>query len=263
MQHDNSKDITKQSAQEYMLGLSAPTPGKYLSKPLLVCQNQSEKLLDGKSVAIVGNSGKLLHKRHGEAIDSHDAVIRFNWAPTEGYEAQVGSKTTIRLSNTHYLKAVTDDEFDKKMGKNYTGWDKDFYFTKIKNQTIVLKKMSSWVNDPETDWRINKRIEELGGNAIDCLEERFMTYCDAMLHPKLSSMGLLGVAMAIANRDEGHGAKSIDCYGFNFYQEEEEDRHYYDVMTQTKGQQAEHHNFGHEKRIFLTLLNEGVIKIHD
>lgn len=243
--------------------LPAPTPGKYLSKPLLVCQNQSEKLLDGKSVAVVGNSGKLLHHNYGEAIDAHDAVIRFNWAPTEGYEEQVGSKTTIRLSNTHYLKAVTDDEFDEKMGKNYTGWSKDFYFSKIKNEAIVLKKMSSWVNDLETDWRINKRIEELGNNTIDCLEERFMTYCDAMTYPKMSSMGLLGVAMAIANRDEGRGAKSIDCYGFNFYEEEEEDRHYYDVMTQSKEQQAEHHDFDHEKGVLLMLAKEGIIKIHD
>lgn len=261
MQHNNSTDTMLSPSQIW--ALSAPTPGKYLSKPLLVCQNQSEKFLVGKSVAVVGNSGKLLSHNYGEAIDAHDAVIRFNWAPTEGYEAQVGSKTTIRISNTHYLKAVTDDEFDEKMGKNYTGWNKDFYFTKIKNEIIVLKKMSSWVNDLETDWRINKRIEELGDNTIDCLEERFMTYCDAMTYPKMSSMGLLGVAMAIANRDEGRGAESIDCYGFNFYEEEEEDRHYYDVMTQSKEQQAEHHNFAHEKGILLTLAKEGIIKIHD
>lgn len=35
--------------------------------------------------------------------DSHDLVLRFNHAPTSGYEADVGSKTTVRILNSQVV----------------------------------------------------------------------------------------------------------------------------------------------------------------
>jgi len=32
--------------------------------------------------------------------DTHDIVMRFNHAPTQGHEVDVGSKTTIRVVNS-------------------------------------------------------------------------------------------------------------------------------------------------------------------
>ena len=49
------------------------------------------------SCAVVGNSPLLLGQRAGPAIDSHDVVIRFNFAPTRGFEHAVGSKTSMRV----------------------------------------------------------------------------------------------------------------------------------------------------------------------
>ena len=76
-------------------------------------------------------------------------------------------------------------------------------------------------------------------------------------------MGMLGIAMCVANRQDGGGAKEINCFGFNFYEEAEKDRHYYDTMTQTKEEQAGSHNFNFEKMVFKTLEKEGIINIHE
>uniref|UniRef100_A0A8B9GUB5 ST3 beta-galactoside alpha-2,3-sialyltransferase 1 n=1 Tax=Astyanax mexicanus TaxID=7994 RepID=A0A8B9GUB5_ASTMX len=46
--------------------------------------------------ALVGNSGNLEGSHYGPLIDAHDFVIRMNEGPTEGYEKDVGSKTTHR-----------------------------------------------------------------------------------------------------------------------------------------------------------------------
>jgi len=53
--------------------------------------------------AIVGSSGSLLNFQLGRAIDRHDMVLRFNGAPTKGFEKHVGSRTTFRLVTTPFL----------------------------------------------------------------------------------------------------------------------------------------------------------------
>ena len=53
-----------------------------------------------RSCAIVGSSGVLTKYRLGAEIDAHSAVFRFNRAPTAGYEAVAGKRTSFRLLNT-------------------------------------------------------------------------------------------------------------------------------------------------------------------
>jgi len=52
-----------------------------------------------KTCAVVGNSGTLLGKGFGAQIDAHDAVMRINYAPTKGFEKDVGRTTTMDLCN--------------------------------------------------------------------------------------------------------------------------------------------------------------------
>ena len=54
-----------------------------------------------KSYAVVFSSSILLNGKQGSEIDDHDYVIRFNFAPTRGFEEYVGSKTTHRFLGGH------------------------------------------------------------------------------------------------------------------------------------------------------------------
>lgn len=66
--------------------------------------------IKGKSVAIVGNAKSLFDKKHGQEIDSHDIVIRFNKGFPNNIESQ-GKKTTILMLACELSK--TDIQFYK------------------------------------------------------------------------------------------------------------------------------------------------------
>mmetsp|Transcript_24964 Transcript_24964/g.81773 ORF Transcript_24964/g.81773 Transcript_24964/m.81773 type:complete len:405 (+) Transcript_24964:140-1354(+) len=72
--------------------------------------------------AVVGNSGGLLHSLHGEAIDSHDVVYRFNQAPVEGYQQYVGARSSHESLNSAWVKQLVEGR--RKASQNWN-WRKE------------------------------------------------------------------------------------------------------------------------------------------
>lgn len=58
-----------------------------------------EAFSEARSLAVVGNAPTIMDHRHGELIDSHDIVVRFNRIQTQGLEEMIGSRTDILCVN--------------------------------------------------------------------------------------------------------------------------------------------------------------------
>jgi hypothetical protein len=52
-----------------------------------------------RSLALIGNAPCILTHKNGAVIDSHDLIVRFNRARTEGMEEAIGSRTDVLFVN--------------------------------------------------------------------------------------------------------------------------------------------------------------------
>jgi hypothetical protein len=58
-------------------------------------------------------TGELLASSYGDEIDAHDAVIRVNYPPIEGFQRHVGSKTTFDFTNHHNAQELLNPASDR------------------------------------------------------------------------------------------------------------------------------------------------------
>mmetsp|Transcript_33652 Transcript_33652/g.95190 ORF Transcript_33652/g.95190 Transcript_33652/m.95190 type:complete len:567 (-) Transcript_33652:3018-4718(-) len=79
----------EQGPEEFFSGHVLPEDGDHLFP----------NLYDGDlgTCALVGSGANLIGKQRGWEIDQHDTVLRFMDAPIEGFETDVGNKTTVAI----------------------------------------------------------------------------------------------------------------------------------------------------------------------
>ncbi len=130
------------------------------------------------SCAIVGSSSVLIDNLHGKDIDSHDAVFRSNFAPVDGYQKDVGSRTTVRICNKvyeprHFLKCLEQDPstkyyIPKLLYNTRKKYDKDFKWLaqqKLK-QTLMTPSYEFLKKTNKDVYKTSKHVELSSGTLM-------------------------------------------------------------------------------------------------
>ncbi len=111
----------------------------YMKKKIILI---SPDLFLHENIAIIGSSGSLKSGKYAKKIDDYQEVVRFNRAPTKGFENMVGSKRTLTVANAHVFSNV---QLRKK-----SGWkQKEVSFIRdLRNTSVLLfaPKGSNWKN---------------------------------------------------------------------------------------------------------------------
>jgi len=191
-----------------------------------------------ETCAIVGNSGKILDRNKGDEINNHDCIVRFNAAPTDGFESHVGSKTDFRVLNGPIMIGGSVD-----------------YVTTPRNWISGLKK-ERLILMPHRRKRKEehfKTARELAGE----FNEIYITKNDIESHSESAtkefgitkpSTGLKTILLFLSLFG------SVNLYGFGFHRENDlKKRHYWEDF---KYHGTGGHRWGKEKRFAKRLVNE-------
>jgi Glycosyltransferase family 29 (sialyltransferase). len=202
-----------------------------------------ENFLLGDSVAVVGNSGALVGSELGGEIDDHESVIRFNAAPVEGWEEDVGSKTSLRVLNAITQKGSTCN------GTDQIGLDR--LRTVVEGDRLICKRSSSEVYDIARDnySDVAKWLAVLGAKGYTLVRRELQS---AVGHRRARSKRLsLGALMAVLASTM---SDTVRLYGFGFHEEDLPDIHYWESVEKDI---TAHHDYGFEKEVIETLDRNG------
>jgi hypothetical protein len=190
------------------------------------------------TVSIVGNSGLMLTKEWGAEIDKSDIVVRFNHAPTEGYEKYVGSKTTLRVVNGHCFAGTTSPEENPTARPDFLPSlpPQDIY-CKTFNFEEFYKGIMNNVNRHNLFFSNPEFLRSVGINTPG----------------QEPTAGLIGLFLLLPF------FKQVNVYGFTFW-ETSYDYHYFEkvpVVAEKIG-----HSFDKEREIVAQLESENRIIVH-
>ncbi|XP_026112309.1 CMP-N-acetylneuraminate-beta-1,4-galactoside alpha-2,3-sialyltransferase-like isoform X1 [Carassius auratus] len=212
-----------------------------------------------KKCIIIGNGGILSNKSLGSQIDQYDVVVRLNGAPVAGFEKDVGSKTTMRI--TYPEGAIQKPERYEKSSLFVFSAFKPMDFRWLRHM-VLNEKM--WITtgfwksvarvvprEPE-DMRILNPyfIQEAAFNFIGLPHNNGI-----MGIGNIPTLGTVAITMALHNCDE----VAVAGFGYNM-STPYAPLHYYEKLRMSAIKESWTHNITKEKEFLRKLVKGGVIQ---
>ena len=195
-------------------------------------------LLMSDSVAVVGSSDNLLGNGFGSEIDSFTDVVRFNQAPIDGYEIDVGSKTSMRMIGNSVLLCAPGIPDGNRM-----------FVTTLRNLRICHH--GNWFDNLTHNRDHYPYLHESNELFFFHYKQMELYFSMPPTDPPIFTSGLRMVHSLIA-------AGIVPClFGFNF-DDAAVRKHYWSDVTVLDYQI---HDFVDEAKILLRLAEEGKIII--
>ncbi len=203
------------------------------------------EIYKNKSCAVVGNGSVVLEHKDGAAIDAHDVIIRCNQTPLLKYEDSVGTRTDIRIMNSHFFISLKGDSAHIKHMKSVAPkFDENYLYT-LQNEIIIVK------------YGVQKSLFTEEISKIESKNNKVL-----FLSPLFYN---LGASMVGTHPTNGFTAlmfglkffKNVSHYGFGFYTEKE--KHYYQSL-QTQYESGSCHDNLRERDIFYEFEQKKMIR---
>ncbi|XP_051233803.1 ST3 beta-galactoside alpha-2,3-sialyltransferase 3a isoform X4 [Dicentrarchus labrax] len=236
------------------LSEGACKPGFAAAKMTAIYPNMS-----CKTCIIVGNGGILANKSLGQKIDEFDVVVRLNEAPVKGFEKDVGSKTTMRI--TYPEGAIQKPEHYETHSLFVLSAFKAQDFKWLRHMVFNQRLRST-----DGFWKSVARNVPRGPSDMRILNPYFIQTASFKLiglphnngqmgRGNIPTLGAVAITMALYNCDE----VAVAGFGYNM-STPRAPLHYYEKIRMSAMKESWTHNISKEKEFLVKLVKAGVIQ---